>query len=249
MGAEKNHHRAILFDLDGTLIDTAPDLARALRQTLRKNQLPPAEKDEEIRQFIGGGARKLISRAIQKMSIPQTDALMNRLEKDFLEHYADNIARESKPFPEVRETLARLSEKGFALGVCTNKREDLARALLSSLEMEDCFGVIIGGGGRFAPKPAPDGLRGALALLKAEARASVMVGDSALDVEAARAAGLSVIVATFGYSLQPPESLAADALMTHYSELNNLIERLALDGGSKSRRAVSSDGRAQRSHR
>ena len=223
---ESGKRPAILFDLDGTLVDTAPDLHAALNVSLEKNGLPLITKPEEMNDLIGGGVRKLISASLDTLSVEEEDALLKKMEEDFLDHYSLHLADQSRPFEGVERSLANLRRRGFALGVCTNKREDLARALLRALQLDDFFGEIRGGDRGAHRKPDPQPLLESIKLLKADKKKSVMVGDSIMDSKAAQAAGLPVIITTFGYSQEPVETLGANALMDSYDELEGLLEKL-----------------------
>lgn len=208
----------IAFDLDGTLVDTAPDLIGALNGVLAERRLP-AVPVEAARALVGHGARALIERGFSVAGEPlhaeETPALVAR----FIDLYRTRIAAESRPFPGVERALDDLAAAGAALAVCTNKRTDLSIELLTALNLADRFAVIIGAD--LAPAPKPDGRH----LIFTAERAGVpigrtlMVGDSANDVNAAKAAGAPVVAVSFGYTDIPAAELGADQLMHHFDEL------------------------------
>lgn len=208
----------IAFDLDGTLVDTAPDLIGALNGVLLERRLP-AVPVEAARALVGHGAKALIERGFSVAGEPlhaeETPALVAR----FIDLYRTRIAAESRPFPGVERALDDLAAAGAALAVCTNKRTDLSTELLTALNLADRFAVIIGAD--LAPAPKPDGRH----LIFTAERAGVpigrtlMVGDSANDVNAAKAAGAPVVAVSFGYTDIPAAELGADQLMHHFDEL------------------------------
>ncbi|WP_374569901.1 phosphoglycolate phosphatase [Phenylobacterium sp.] len=216
---------AIAFDLDGTLVDTAPDLIGTLNVLLQGEGLPPLPL-LEARPFIGHGARRLIERGFDAagahLAPERLDALFDR----FLAHYNANIAVESRPFPGVVETLDALREAGAKLAVCTNKRTDLSKALLDALDMTRRFEAIIGADAAPAPKPDPRHLTTAIAAAGGALPRAVMVGDAATDAGAARAAGAGLVLVSFGYTEIPVQELGADVLINHFDELPGACVRL-----------------------
>jgi phosphoglycolate phosphatase len=215
----------IAFDLDGTLVDTAPDLIGALNDVLAERRLP-AVPVEAARALVGHGAKALIERGFSVAGEPlpteETPALVAR----FIDIYRTRIAAESRPFPGVERALDDLAAAGAALAVCTNKRTDLSTELLTALNLADRFAVIVGAD--LAPAPKPDGRH----LIFTAERAGVpigrtlMVGDSANDVNAAKAAGAPVVAVSFGYTDIPAADLGADQLMHHFDELIGHARRL-----------------------
>lgn len=207
----------LVFDLDGTLIDTAPDLIRATNHVLGQAGLP-AVPGAEIRPYVSFGARRMIERGLELNGIIRPAADVDGLFEQFIAFYAGNIAAESQPYPSLRRTLDELVCAGATLAVCTNKREDLSRQLLSELGMTQHFAAICGRDTFPVCKPHPDHLTGTIGKAGGDPRNAVMVGDSNTDVSTANAAGIPVIGVTFGYTDVPMRQLNADAVIDHYDE-------------------------------
>ncbi|MEZ5961463.1 MAG: phosphoglycolate phosphatase [Hyphomonadaceae bacterium] len=215
----------IVFDLDGTLVDTAPDLVRALNETMDLEGLPRV-KLETARNLISHGARVLIERASALHGVTFSATRLDQLTSEFVAFYAADIARESRPFEGVLESLDVLASLGAKLAVCTNKRTALSIQLLDALDMSARFSAIVGADAVTERKPHPDHYRAAVSRAGGEVRRSVMVGDSAADVGSARGAGAPVCVVSFGYSDVGAESLGADVLLHRFSELAPACRRL-----------------------
>jgi len=215
----------IVFDLDGTLVDTAPDLLRALGAVMSAEGLP-APPAGAVRAMVGRGARALIERAAARSGVIWAEEKLAELTETFVEIYAADIAGQSRPFPQVEAALDALSAAGARLCVCTNKRTGLSLKLLSALGLEDRFAAIVGADAVTARKPAAEHYLTAVARAGGDVRRSVMVGDSAADVGAARAAGAPVIAVTFGYCEEGVDALGADALISDYRELPAVVRRL-----------------------
>ncbi|MDI4656085.1 phosphoglycolate phosphatase [Xanthobacter autotrophicus] len=215
----------VAFDLDGTLVDTAPDLLDALDLVLAPHKIPPVNRTE-ARNMIGGGARLLIVRALKSEGVALPDAEVEAMTKRFIAHYADNIAVGSRPFPGLLDALDRLSAKGVSLAVCTNKLEHLARLLLDALDLTGRFAVITGADTYPRSKPDPLPLVSTIAAAGGSAARSIMVGDSITDVLTARATGVPVVAVSFGYTETPPAELGADALIHHFDELERAVDAL-----------------------
>lgn len=205
---------AILFDLDGTLVDSLPDLARALGVLLGEAGAPPLAA-EEVRRMVGDGAGPLVARALAARGLPP-DADGTRLAR-FLEIYEAAPALLTRPYPGVRATLKRLRRAGRKLGIVTNKPERATRLLLEELALLPCFESIVGGGTTPWKKPDPRPVRAALEALGAEQ--AVFVGDSENDAAAAHAAGLPLVLVRYGYARGPVETLGAAALLDAFAEL------------------------------
>jgi len=215
----------IVFDLDGTIVDTAPDLLAALNTVLADaghRIVDPAE----LRSLVGFGVRRLFERAFDNTGTVVGDADLMKYSDAFLEHYRANIARESRPFPNVHETLTALARDGVLLGVCTNKPHDLTGLLLDQLDLTRHFGAVIGAGHRPYNKPDPRHILDVVGALNGDAARAVMVGDSAVDVNAAKAAAIPVIVMTYGYTNEPASALGADALADDFAEIPALAAKL-----------------------
>jgi phosphoglycolate phosphatase len=214
-----SHREAVVFDLDGTLVDTAPDLAAALNRLLAEEGRP-ALAAAGIRTMIGDGAAKLVERGFAATGgWPDDPAVLVRR---FLAIYEAGIAYRSRPFPGVVAVLERLTSADLRLGVCTNKPAAATEELLVALDLRRYFAAVSAGDGP-ARKPDPRHLLSAVARLGATTQTAIMVGDSANDVAAARAAGMAVIVVGFGYTATPARELGADAVIDRFDELPALV--------------------------
>ncbi len=216
---------SIIFDLDGTLVDTAPDLLAALNDVLARaghRTVVPSE----LRHLVGHGVRTLFERAFRETGANVSPEQMARYGEEFLVYYRANIARESRPFPRVPETLEFFGRQGASLGVCTNKPHDLSELLLGQLQLTRHFPAIFGAGRKPYSKPDPRHVFDVIDALKGEVTRSVMVGDSPIDVAAARAAGIPVIAMSYGYTPTPVHEIGADAVSDDFAELPALVARL-----------------------
>jgi phosphoglycolate phosphatase len=208
----------IVFDLDGTLIDTAPDLLRALDFALEREGLNPPD-DHEARNFIGGGARAMIERALAHTQVKFSKEKVDAMFRQFLVHYEEHIADYSRPFPGLEQALAKLAEEGAILAVCTNKMERYAVKLLEALRLADRFAFIAGSDTFDFKKPDPRHLTQTIERAGGSAECAVLVGDSETDVITAKAAEIPVIAVSFGYTDIPPAALGADRLIHKYEDL------------------------------
>ena len=208
----------ILFDLDGTLADTAPDLAATLNVVLAEVGAKPVAIDD-VRHMVGHGARRLIESSLDVDGHRLDAAELDRLAALFVAHYRDNIAVESRPFPGVENALRALKNAGAKLAVCTNKFEALSIDLLRALNLDAYFDVIAGSDTFPVRKPDPGHLLMAVDRLAGDPAHAVMVGDSETDVRAARAARIPIIGVTFGYTPTPIETFKPDALISHFDAL------------------------------
>jgi phosphoglycolate phosphatase len=216
---------AIVFDLDGTLVDTAPDLVGALNQVLHEQKLP-ALSLRVARVMVGRGARALIEQGFAAAGEPLDEAHTPALLQRFIDIYRGRIADESRPFDGVLQALDALDAAGATLAVCTNKPTDLSLALLDALGMTGRFAAVIGPDAAPAPKPDPRHLQTAIAAIGGRDDYALMVGDSASDIGAARAARVRSVVVSFGYTEIPAADLGADHLIDHFAELPPLAARL-----------------------
>lgn len=223
----------IVFDLDGTLVDTAPDLIAATNHALSALGLPLVP-GETLRQAIGFGARQMIVDGLQHTGVTLSEPDIDRLLVRFLDYYEPNLARESRPFEGAVAVLERLRAEGARLAVCTNKRLNLAERLLKELEIDGLFTAVTGRDSFPVHKPHPDHLIGTVRLAGGNLKTSVMIGDTGIDIAAARAAGVPVIGCTFGYSEAPIDTLEPDAVISHYSELEAAIGALLVRAASVS---------------
>jgi len=215
----------IIFDLDGTLVDTAPDLLGALNVILVREGRR-AVTITELRHLVGHGARAMFEHALLATGEAVPADRLAFLIDGFLDHYRANIARESRPFPGVPETLTRLAGQGAAMGVCTNKPHDMSELLLAELDLARFFPAVHGAGRTPYNKPDPRHLADVIAALGGAKERAVMVGDSATDVKVARAAGVPVIVMSYGYTPMPARELGADAVSDDFAEVPDLVRRL-----------------------
>ncbi|WP_316175247.1 MULTISPECIES: HAD family hydrolase [unclassified Bradyrhizobium] len=219
------HARTIVFDLDGTLVDTAPDLISALNYVLEREGLP-ALPLASARNMIGAGARKLLERGLEAEGRIVGPEEMNRLTADFIDYYGENIAVASRPFEGLEMALDALAERGCQFAVCTNKLEWLSKRLLDQLELSSRFAAICGADTFGVAKPDPAILRQTIARAGGDIGAAVMVGDAGTDVGAARRAGVPVIGCTFGYTDVPIAELNPDQLIDHMRDLPAAVEAL-----------------------
>lgn len=215
----------LIFDLDGTLVDTAPDLIHALNHVLASIDCPLAT-ETHIRPFISFGARRMIIEGLAVNGMSMSDEEIDRLLDIFLDFYASNLAVSSAPYPNLAETLDTATKAGALLGVCTNKREDLSLSLLRELELHDRFKAIVGRDTLDVCKPHPRHLTETVARAGGHPARSVMIGDSPTDVKTAKAAGIPVVAVSFGYSEVAPEELGADALIRDYADLIGVLPQL-----------------------
>jgi phosphoglycolate phosphatase len=208
----------LVFDLDGTLVDTAPDLITALNYVLDREGLPPVPM-ASARNMIGAGARKLIERGLEAEGRSVTPADMDRMTADFIAYYADHIAVESQPFEGLLDALDLFAAQGHRLAVCTNKLEWLSKRLLDQLDLSRRFAAICGADTFGVQKPDPTIFRETVARAGGEVKASIMVGDAGTDVGVARRAGVPVIGVSFGYTDVPIADLKPDRLIHHMRDL------------------------------
>ncbi len=215
----------IVFDLDGTLVDTAPDLVHTVNHVLTGAGCAPVPF-AAIRPVIAFGARRMIVEGLALNERKAGEADVDRLLDAFLAHYADNLAVESQPFPGVVAVLERLTALGARVGVCTNKREDLSIKLLDQLGLKKHFGAIVGRDTLPVSKPHPGHLTGTVGRLGGQIERALMVGDSAVDIETAKAAGVPVVAVTFGYTIAPVETYQPDRTIDHYDDFLAAAEAL-----------------------
>ena len=209
--------KAVIFDLDGTLVDTAPDLWRATNHVLASSGRSEVTLDQ-VRAFVGHGARKLIIRGFAATGSPIDSTDVEPLYEKFVAYYGANIARDSVPFPGCVALLERLRRQGVGLGICTNKLEGLSVRLIDALGLTSYFEAIVGPDTIGIAKPDPAPYRETLRRMGAETARSLLVGDSETDVLTARAAGVPVIGVTFGYTAEPIEVFKPDALVSDFAE-------------------------------
>ncbi len=215
----------VVFDLDGTLLDTGPDLLRALNRVLDEQGLAPLRR-ADVALLFGHGARALIREGFRHAGRSLEAARLSELVERFIAFYAAEIAVDTRPYPGLAGALARLSARGFGLAVCTNKREALAHAVLKGTGLAGNFAVIIGGDSLPEQKPHPRPLTEAILRAGGVPERAVMVGDSETDIATAHAARVPAIAVTFGYGGRPAAELGANATISHYDELDLALETL-----------------------
>jgi phosphoglycolate phosphatase len=219
----------LVFDLDGTLIDTAPDLIDTLNATLARNALPTVPF-AHARTMIGGGARMLIERGLQSEGRDCSRAAVDGLYADFLAYYTDHLADRSRPFPGLVAALDALAAQGWRFAVCTNKLEALSVRLLEAVGLRDRFVAICGQDTFHVQKPNPAILIETIKRAGGTPDRSIMVGDSINDIEAARAAGVPVIAVDFGYTDVPVAKLGPDRVIGDFAALPETVQALAAAG-------------------
>ncbi len=214
---------SICFDLDGTLVDTAPDLVRVLNIVIAQDGLPETSY-AAARNRVGFGAKMLIREAFERAEQAVTEERLDELLADFLRIYADDIAQLSTPFPGVLTTLRYLREEGAQLSICTNKPGYLARPLISALNMDVYFDRVMGSGDGVPSKPCADHIFAATG--HKNTKRIIMVGDALPDVLAARNAGVPVVLMSFGYADTPPATLRADSVIRSFRDLPKAVKTL-----------------------
>lgn len=218
-GAWHKPYRGYLFDLDGTLIDTAPDLNAALNHCLGKAGLA-AVPEALTRHWVGHGARVLVEQALQHHGVAPATSQVDVMHQDFLDFYAQHNADHSLPYPTVLATLTKLQTQNCSLCVVTNKLEQFSRRILDQLEMTHFFDQIIGGDTAAQPKPDPAPVELCLHRMGLSADQVLFVGDSVTDVKAARNAGVAVVCVADGYNQGvPAEQLGADGVINSFADL------------------------------
>ncbi len=215
----------VVFDLDGTLVDTAPDLTAALNHALAALGRPPVPA-EDVRHMVGHGARRLLERGLAA-SGGATPDLVEAGVPHFLAFYADHIADGSRPYPGVEAALDALAAAGCRLAICTNKPQALADALVAALGWGGRFAATIGFDAVPRPKPDPGHLTAAVAAAGGDMANMVFVGDSITDTDTARAAGVPVVAVAFGFSDRPVAELGADIVIDDYAGLLPALRQLA----------------------
>ncbi len=215
----------VVFDLDGTLVDTAPDLLAALNHVLGHLGLAPVALPA-VATMIGHGARAMIETGLAQQGAALSPADMDRAFERFIGHYVDNIAVGSRPYTGAPEALDALAAGGAGLAVCTNKRQDLSDRLLGALDLTPRFRAIVGADRTVRRKPDAGHVLQAIAEAGGEPRRALFVGDSRTDERAARNAGLPFIFVPFGYESEPADALQPDAILGHYEALIPIVSEL-----------------------
>ena len=220
-------YAALVFDFDGTLIDSAPDITRAVNQTLARYGRPPLT-EAQVRTMIGDGSTMLLHQAFAATGEALDEETVKPVLATYLDIYQEDASDPSTPYPGVVETLNALAELGVKLGLCTNKPERITRKLLDQLGLAPLFGAVAGGDTLAVRKP--DGRHPAWVLEQLGFGAgdrAAMIGDNANDVKAARAAGIPVIAMSYGYPRMPVSQLGADIILDRFMDLPDALRRLA----------------------
>ena len=220
---------ALIFDLDGTLADTAPDLLGATNAVLRARQRPELDLTS-LRHMVGFGARALIFQAMEASAAPVTEEEMPPLVEIFLEHYRAHIADDSFLFPGVTQTLTSLKQDGTRLAVLTNKPQELTDLLLPRLRIENLFTAVYGAGRKSYTKPDPRIFHDVVAdtLEGHGSGPAVMIGDSITDLNTARAAGVPCVLVSYGFTPVPAKDLGGDAVIDDFAQLPQALRDLKI---------------------
>ncbi len=217
----------LVFDLDGTLVSSMEDLVASLNVVLT-GAGHTAVPQKDVANMVGLGARVLIQRGLDFNGIAWTEDDVDALFGHFLEHYAANIAVHTRPFDGVVTALEAFREEGWKLAVCTNKAERLTLPLLAELDLARHFDAVVGGDTYARPKPHAEPVHGAIARAGGRTQGSIMIGDSATDINAARNAGIPVIAVDFGYTPVPVSELGPDRVISHFNDLSRAVADLAV---------------------
>jgi phosphoglycolate phosphatase len=219
----------VIFDLDGTLIDTAPDLIDSLNHTITAAGLEPVTF-EDLTHLVGQGVRVMIRRAFDLRKVPLDDETWDQLALRFMDHYAAQMPGKSRPYPGALDCLDRLAAAGFGLAVCTNKPEALALVLMEKLGLSERFLAITGGDTFAVRKPDAQHIFGTIDMAGSQPARSIMIGDSVNDILAAQNAGIASIAVSFGYSDVPVESLGPSHVVARYDDLTAALVEQLLSG-------------------
>ena len=209
--------KTIIFDLDGTLVDTGPDLTASLNHVL-VSLGRTAMTEASVKELIGHGARKLLERGLAATG-EMTEEMVEAGIGPFLEYYAANICVGSRAYPGIEAAMDALAAAGCRLAVCTNKPQDMSELLIAALGWTARFAAIVGSDSVPDKKPHPGHLFATIERAGGDRADCAYVGDSIVDVETAKAAGVPVIAVSFGFPDRPAHSLGADAVIDHYDEL------------------------------
>lgn len=223
--------QSVLFDLDGTLIDSAPDLHAALNRLLAERGLRTATL-LAVQRMIGDGARKLVQRGLEAAGETVDAAALDRAEERFLQLYMAAPAVLTHAYDGVVDTLRQLAHRGLTLGICTNKPAEPTHAILRQLGIGSMFGGVSGGDSAPVRKPDPGHIRDALSRMGAQPATTLMVGDNEHDVRAAHQAGLRTVAVTYGYARHPYPELGADWLIPRFPDLIGIIDEIFAEAGA-----------------
>ncbi|QXQ08259.1 phosphoglycolate phosphatase [Sphingosinicellaceae bacterium] len=214
----------VIFDLDGTLVDTAPDLGSSLNHALASVGRPPVETGT-VRHLVGHGARVLIERGLA-LSGNVDAAVVDQAMPAFMEFYSAHIADGSVPFDGAEQAMDRLAAGGVTLAVCTNKPAALAVQLIAALGWSDRFAAVLGGDSIAVRKPDGRHIEATAQAAGYDLSDAIFVGDTSVDVAAARDAGVPVIIVAFGFAGAASADLGADVVIQHFDELVDTVRQL-----------------------
>ncbi len=217
----------LIFDLDGTLIDSADDIAQALNSILDRHGRPSLSR-ERVVSMIGDGAPRLLERGFAATGPALAQEMAEAVLADFVAIYETIEPHPSSVYPGVLTTLAGFQQAGLKMGICTNKPQGPTRMVLRHLGLDQLIPVAVGGDALPVRKPDPGHLRAVLQALGADADRAVMIGDSAADMAVARNAGIRAIAVSYGYPRMPVSALGADVIIDHFTELPAALKRLEM---------------------
>ncbi len=217
---------SLIFDLDGTLFDTAPGLVHTMNALLARRGRGPLGLDD-IKTQLSFGARAIMKSALEQSGLTASADELEELFGEFIRHYTAIMADMSHPYPGLVRTLERFEDAGCVMGVCTNRFETSAMTLINALGLKIYFKTVIGQDSIGIAKPDPAPVFETLARMGGEPSRAIFIGDSEVDVAAARAAGMPVIVVSFGYASIPALELGADLVIDHFDELEEAVNELA----------------------
>ncbi|VTZ48989.1 Phosphoglycolate phosphatase [Methylocella tundrae] len=216
----------LVFDLDGTLADTAVDLVSTLNALLTREGLA-AIPFQDARSMVGAGAKALLQRGLKANGVEVDEIKLDQLFSDYLLHYEEHIADDSVLYPGVTAALDRFEEAGWSFAVCTNKIEGPSVLLLTALGVAERFKAICGKDTFAVSKPDGGALLHTIAKAGGDPRRAIMVGDSKTDIETARNAEVPVVAVNFGYTDLPVETFKPDRVIAHFDELWEAVEELS----------------------
>ena len=214
---------AVIFDLDGTLVDTAPDLWGATNHVLKAHGRREVSLDD-VYGMVGMGAKKLIERGFERTGEPARADMVDNMFRQFIDFYSANITAQSKPYPGVLALLDELKARGVGLAVCTNKLERLSVKLINGLDMDHYFSAVIGPDTTGVAKPDPRPLDAAIKAAGSARSHSIMIGDSATDIRTAQAASIPVVAVSFGYTDTHVSAFDPDHVVDHFDEILPILE-------------------------
>lgn len=223
-----NRGSIVVFDLDGTLVDSAWDLIATLNKVIALEGLPPISRDY-VGHLVGQGALKMLDKAFGHYDKPLSEDVRLRLHKQFLEIYEAHLTDETRPFDGVLDLLDALKADDWIMAVCTNKYEGMSKKLLRQLSMDHYFAAICGSDTFPVRKPDPKHLLGTIEMAGGNTNKAIMVGDSETDTKTAKAADIPVIGVTFGYTQIAMKDLKPTKLVSHFNEMKPIIDQLAAD--------------------